>query len=266
MFIQSGGYVAAHHDMALLAAIICVYSFSEFLLKRFLWKPAQAASLPTLLMQSGITFILLLVGTLGFCSWSLAVGFVVVIGGRMLCEVFLFTQNQERSLEKFLIVQVISILLLAIAWRIALPINVHDWYGRLEVMVLESLGGVGGYLQTRSAIVLVILSAYFFMVDGGARIVRSTLNKFPVLMEQIARTTVVNNENRGEWIGVLERIITLTFVLTGNYTAVAFALTAKSIARFKELDDKNFAEYYLLGTSASVATALLAGSLVRFLM
>ena len=80
------------------------------------------------------------------------------------------------------------------------------------------------------------------------------------------RNSTINpkdEENSGEWIGILERIITLTFVLTQSYTAIAFALTAKSIARFKELDDKDFAEYYLLGTSASVATALLIGVLVR---
>jgi hypothetical protein len=104
------------------------------------------------------------------------------------------------------------------------------------------------------------------MIDGGAKLVRGVLNKFPILMTKIPINTGNNNENIGEWIGVLERIITLTFVLTGSYTAVAFALTAKSIARFKELEQKDFAEYYLLGTSSSVATALLVGALVRVLI
>jgi hypothetical protein len=85
-------------------------------------------------------------------------------------------------------------------------------------------------------------------------------------MEKVSITPGDDNENIGEWIGILERVITLTFVLTGSYTAVAFALTAKSIARFKELEDKNFAEYYLLGTSSSVATALLVGALVQVLI
>ena len=33
-------------------------------------------------------------------------------------------------------------------------------------------------------------------------------------------------------------------------------IAAKTIARFKQLDDRGFAEYYLLGTLASVAVAV----------
>ena len=65
---------------------------------------------------------------------------------------------------------------------------------------------------------------------------------------------------------VPDSAICFTFVLTGNYTAVAFALTAKSIARFKELDNKDFAEHFLLGTSTRVGIALLAGSLVQLFL
>jgi hypothetical protein len=113
-----------------------------------------------------------------------------------------------------------------------------------------------------TACIFLTVAAYCFMFDGGARIVRGVLDQFPAMMERIAANSA-GSESGGEWIGVLERIITLTFVLTGAYTAVAFALTAKSIARFKELDDRTFAEYYLLGTSTSVAVALITGALVR---
>jgi len=39
----------------------------------------------------------------------------------------------------------------------------------------------------------------------------------------------------GKWIGILERAIILIFVACNEITAVAFVLTAKSIARFKQL-------------------------------
>jgi hypothetical protein len=74
----------------------------------------------------------------------------------------------------------------------------------------------------------------------------------------------MKGSNTGEWIGILERLVTLTFVLAGSYEAVAFALTAKSLVRFPQLEkDKAFAEYYLIGTSASVGIALLVGVVVR---
>ncbi len=65
----------------------------------------------------------------------------------------------------------------------------------------------------------------------------------------------------GATIGALERILIVTFILTANEAAVGFVLAAKTLARFKQLDDREFAEYYLLGTLASVAVAVLTGLL-----
>ena len=63
----------------------------------------------------------------------------------------------------------------------------------------------------------------------------------------------------GATIGVLERLLIVTFVLTGSQAAVGFVVAAKTIARFKQLEDRAFAEYYLLGTLASVSVALGSG-------
>ncbi len=60
----------------------------------------------------------------------------------------------------------------------------------------------------------------------------------------------------GATIGVLERLLIVAFVLTNATAAVGFVVAAKTIARFKQLDDRQFAEYYLLGTLASVSVAL----------
>jgi hypothetical protein len=60
----------------------------------------------------------------------------------------------------------------------------------------------------------------------------------------------------GATIGVLERLLIVGFVLTNATAAIGFVVGAKTLARFKQLDDRDFAEYYLLGTLASVAIAL----------
>jgi hypothetical protein len=60
----------------------------------------------------------------------------------------------------------------------------------------------------------------------------------------------------GATIGALERLLIVAFVLVGAEAAVGFVIAAKTIARFKQLDDRGFAEYYLLGTLASVSVAL----------
>jgi hypothetical protein len=63
----------------------------------------------------------------------------------------------------------------------------------------------------------------------------------------------------GETIGVLERLLVVIFVLGGAGVAVGLVIAAKTIARFRQLDDRAFAEYYLLGTLASVSVAIVSG-------
>ena len=63
----------------------------------------------------------------------------------------------------------------------------------------------------------------------------------------------------GFTIGIFERILIFTFVLTNQYSAISIIFAAKSIARFRELDKRDFAEYYLLGTFTSITFALIVG-------
>ncbi|PKL71782.1 MAG: hypothetical protein CVV29_08855 [Methanobacteriales archaeon HGW-Methanobacteriales-2] len=67
----------------------------------------------------------------------------------------------------------------------------------------------------------------------------------------------------GALIGVFERILVFTFVLTDQYAAISIIFAAKSIARFSELNDRNFAEYYLLGTFTSITMALIIGIIFK---
>jgi hypothetical protein len=62
----------------------------------------------------------------------------------------------------------------------------------------------------------------------------------------------------GEAIGILERLLIVTFVLVGAEAAIGLVIAAKTLARFRQLDDRDFAEYYLLGTLASVAIAAIS--------
>lgn len=65
----------------------------------------------------------------------------------------------------------------------------------------------------------------------------------------------------GATIGVLERLIVSALVLANASSAIGFVIAAKTLARFKQLDDREFAEYYLLGTLASTAVAILSSLL-----
>lgn len=68
----------------------------------------------------------------------------------------------------------------------------------------------------------------------------------------------------GRWIGYCERVLVLTFILTGNVEGIGFLLAAKSVFRFGELNKaKEVAttEYVLFGTLASFGIASIVGFL-----
>lgn len=70
-------------------------------------------------------------------------------------------------------------------------------------------------------------------------------------------------KNAGALIGSLERLIAILLISIGQYAAIGLVLTAKSIARYKKISESQlFAEYYLLGTLASILYAVLAYYLV----
>jgi hypothetical protein len=74
-------------------------------------------------------------------------------------------------------------------------------------------------------------------------------------------------EKAGTVIGILERLIIALFSLCGQPAAIAFVIAAKSLARFKQLENQDFAERYLVGTLLSALLALGASLSVQlFLM
>ncbi|CAA9334032.1 MAG: hypothetical protein AVDCRST_MAG68-2666 [uncultured Gemmatimonadetes bacterium] len=70
---------------------------------------------------------------------------------------------------------------------------------------------------------------------------------------------------RGKLIGNIERLVVAILASLGSYPAIAFVLTAKGLVRAKEFEDRDYAEYFLVGTLASCALALIAGILFRFI-
>ena len=69
--------------------------------------------------------------------------------------------------------------------------------------------------------------------------------------------------NRGRVIGLLERVLIYAFVLSGQFGAIGFTLAAKGFTRFKELENRGFAEYVLIGTLLSSSIAMAAGVWIK---
>jgi hypothetical protein len=68
----------------------------------------------------------------------------------------------------------------------------------------------------------------------------------------------------GILIGIFERLLILTFILSSQFAAVGFLITAKSILRFSDKENtQKKTEYVLIGTLMSFAASVLVGMLIR---
>lgn len=70
----------------------------------------------------------------------------------------------------------------------------------------------------------------------------------------------------GTWIGILEREIIFMLGMLGQYEAIGFVIAAKSIARYGQLDNKDFAEKYLIGTLLSAFVAILSVFVCKYII
>ncbi len=71
------------------------------------------------------------------------------------------------------------------------------------------------------------------------------------------------DNNAGRFIGTVERIIMLIFISIGQYASIGLVLTAKSIARYDRISkEKDFAEYYLLGTLISTVIVIVCSFII----
>jgi len=110
------------------------------------------------------------------------------------------------------------------------------------------------------------LAAYVAVVFGGGYLVQKVTESFLEKIDDAQKTLKPGLPNAGRYIGWVERILVLTFVLANVNEAVGFLLAVKALARYPEIkgdETGHFAEYFLVGTLTSVGLALGGGLIVK---
>jgi len=105
--------------------------------------------------------------------------------------------------------------------------------------------------------IIVVIIGYLAIILYGY-LIKLLLRKYEIDISGL--------KSAGMSIGIIERILILTFVILNQYTAITIIFAAKSIARFNELKDRKTSEYYLIGTLLSITFALITGIIIRFLI
>lgn len=124
---------------------------------------------------------------------------------------------------------------------------------------------------------VVVLIAYIIVLKPTAIIISMLLEQWSEIARSNSNNSEEEQENNistaegedikslvsaGKVIGMVERVLILTFVLLNQFSGVRFLLAAKSVFRFGDLKEKNdhkMTEYVMLGTLLSVTITLFIG-------
>ncbi|GAA0872368.1 DUF3307 domain-containing protein [Gangjinia marincola] len=114
-------------------------------------------------------------------------------------------------------------------------------------------------------IVLVILTGYLIVIYPVGFIIGKATERWQKdIAKSEAKTDQTSLKKAGRYIGIFERILVLTFILIGEFSAIGFLIGAKSILRFGDSrNTRKQTEYILIGTLMSFAICIGIGLLVK---
>ncbi|WP_130859927.1 DUF3307 domain-containing protein [Gracilibacillus phocaeensis] len=190
------------------------------------------------------------------------------------------------SLGYFLLDQALHVLMILIAGILffqmqtsEMAASLADLYGEARLNLFDAT--------------LLLLIIYILATSVSGHIVKYIIGSFPSELANFAGALTLRNQmnhaagtnepqtennfteeyhyytysaplrSHGKWIGYIERLLVILLTAIGAYESIAFIIAAKSIARFKQLDDRNWAEYFLLGTLSSILLGLVLGLVVQ---
>lgn len=198
---------------------------------------------------------------------------IVLYGSAFILVTHLFIDLVKSHLPRtpsyFFIDQIMHILMLVVMWGCIT--NQYD-------KVMETL------LVKVDYKLVVVLIAYTLVLKPTAIIISMLLEQW----SEIARGSSNNSDDKkessittaegedikslvsaGKVIGMVERVLILTFVLLNQFSGVGFLLAAKSVFRFGDLKEKNdhkMTEYVMLGTLLSVTITILVGVISLYII
>lgn len=127
-------------------------------------------------------------------------------------------------------------------WLVKNNVRINQWK---TIAVFFNIAGVSGFAVVSWLFALLL-------IHKPANI---AIQKLLAIYKPINDKEEINSA--GRFIGTVERIIMLIFLSIEQYSAIGLVLTAKSIARYDKISkEKDFAEYYLLGTLISTLVVI----------
>lgn len=159
-------------------------------------------------------------------------------------------QFSKDNLKMFLSDQILHLFAILIAW-LYLTSNFS--------LIIPFLSDI-----VNSESVMAILIGYLIIIFPAGFLIGKATKRWQNEVEYDLKKNSL--DAAGRYIGIFERILVLTFILAGNFSAIGFLIAAKSILRFSDKSEtgaRKQTEYVLIGTLMSFTITILIGLLIR---
>jgi hypothetical protein len=239
-------------ELVLALQLLLAHVITDFLLQSQKWvaqKRQKKAASPFLYLHA------VLAGLLTYLiiqDWDMWLVPVIISVSHFFIDLWKIHQKVD-SLKIFLLDQLLHLVVLLGAW-LYITGNFNEVFPFL------------GTLFTEKDMLVFIIGYLIVIFPVGFIIGKATQRWQQEIAQEDGLTSL---EKAGRYIGIFERILVLTFIMTNNFSAIGFLIAAKSILRFSDKSKsgaRKQTEYVLIGTLMSFALTIVIGFLMRVLV
>ena len=231
----------------IVAILISVHLLADFLFQTSAYSEKKRKKLKPLLLHCFIYFIVFEIVLLLILQFKKAIFLGVII------SVFHFLINFiKNKLEKIFPQRRLQIWIFSINQLIHFALLIGMYYiFNLENSVTNLYINLQGYENFKT--IILYISVFSIIFEPASVFIRKL---FISISSKTYPKENLEELKAGNIIGKLERIIIAILLLNNQFGVIGFVLTAKSIARFKQMENRDFAEKYLIGTLTSFLIVL----------
>jgi hypothetical protein len=160
---------------------------------------------------------------------------------------------KTKSVWIFLIDQFLHIAAIIIVW-----LAFSGQFSNFFTLLLNAIGNIN---------LLWILLAFLFITIPASTLIGHLTKKWSNEID--GKNNRQGLKHAGKWIGIIERVLILTFIIIDQISFIGFLLAAKSVFRFGNLanaSEHKKTEYIIIGTFISFSIAIFTGLLIRHIL
>ena len=241
----------------IVAILISVHLLADFLFQTSAYSEKKRKMLKPLLLHCFIYFIAFEIVLLSILQFKKAFLLGMIIS--VLHFLINFTKNK---LEKSFPQRRLQIWIFSISQLIHFFIIIAMYFIlNLENSVSNLYINLQGYENFKT--IILYISVFSIIFELASVFIRKL---FTSISPKTYPKANLEELKAGNIIGKLERIIIAILLLNNQFGVIGFVLTAKSIARFKQMENRDFAEKYLIGTLTSFLIVLISVFILKGLL